>query len=117
MGSLTVSSTSPPTQLVSLSFPRFGYVEFTTAEFAKAALKCNNKDLDGRSIRIDLSQPKEKSATRVPEAPKSSPSDTIFVANLSYKMNEVKLREMFEEMGEVLSVRMPSDRDTGKLKG
>ena len=41
----------------------------------------------------------------------------IYVGNLSYSVNEYDLREIFEEYGEVTSVKIINDRDTGRSKG
>jgi len=41
----------------------------------------------------------------------------IYVGNLNYKTTEETLRTLFEEYGEVLSVKLIKDRDTGKKKG
>lgn len=41
----------------------------------------------------------------------------IFVANLSFRMREEKLRQLFENYGEVESARIITDRNTGKSKG
>lgn len=41
----------------------------------------------------------------------------IFVASLPFKLEENDLRETFEEYGEVSSVKLVLDRETGKKKG
>jgi RNA recognition motif-containing protein len=41
----------------------------------------------------------------------------IFVAKLNYETHEEDLRELFEQYGEVDSVKIIMDRDTGKSKG
>ncbi|MHC4664052.1 MAG: RNA recognition motif domain-containing protein [Planctomycetota bacterium] len=41
----------------------------------------------------------------------------LYVGNLSYDTTEDSLRTMFEEHGEVLSVAVITDRDTGRSKG
>ncbi|MCF8233576.1 MAG: RNA-binding protein [Bacteroidales bacterium] len=41
----------------------------------------------------------------------------IYVGNLNYATNEDELREIFAEYGEVLSVKVITDRMTGKAKG
>jgi len=44
-------------------------------------------------------------------------SQNIYVGNLSYGTTEDTLRALFEEYGEVESVRMITDRYTGRSKG
>ena len=41
----------------------------------------------------------------------------IYVGNLSYSATEEKVRQTFSEFGEVTSVRMINDRDTGRFRG
>ncbi|TET38034.1 MAG: RNA-binding protein [Planctomycetota bacterium] len=41
----------------------------------------------------------------------------LYVGNLSYETTEDGLRTMFEEHGEVLSVAVITDRETGRSKG
>ena len=41
----------------------------------------------------------------------------LYVGNLSYQLSENELRQAFEEYGEVTSVRMITDRETGRPRG
>ena len=41
----------------------------------------------------------------------------IFVAGLSYQINDADLKELFEEYGTVSSAKIITDRDTGRSKG
>ena len=41
----------------------------------------------------------------------------LYVGNLSYNTNESKLRDLFGEFGEIESIRLITDRDTGRPKG
>jgi RNA recognition motif-containing protein len=42
---------------------------------------------------------------------------TIYVGNLSYRATEEDLKEVFAEYGEVKRVVLPTDRETGRLRG
>jgi len=44
-------------------------------------------------------------------------SEQIYVGNLSYNMTEGSLRELFEQYGEVVSVKIIQDRMSGRSKG
>jgi RNA recognition motif-containing protein len=44
-------------------------------------------------------------------------STRIYVGNLSYSSTEEKVRQTFSEFGEVTSVRMINDRETGRFRG
>ena len=41
----------------------------------------------------------------------------IFIAGLNYNMGEAELGELFAEYGEVVSVKIIMDRETGRSKG
>lgn len=41
----------------------------------------------------------------------------LYIGNLDYKVNENHLREFFEQMGEVSSAKIITDRETGRSKG
>lgn len=41
----------------------------------------------------------------------------IYVGNLSYKVSDEELEEVFEEFGEVISAKVIKDRETGRSKG
>jgi RNA recognition motif-containing protein len=42
---------------------------------------------------------------------------TIYVGNLSYRATEADLRAVFTDYGEVKRVVLPTDRETGRLRG
>lgn len=42
---------------------------------------------------------------------------TLYVGNLPYKANEGVVRELFSEQGQVFSVRLLKDKNTGKRRG
>ena len=41
----------------------------------------------------------------------------IYVGNLSYSLSEAELREAFGEFGDVTSVKILTDRETGRSRG
>jgi len=42
---------------------------------------------------------------------------SIYVGNLSYQVTEEDLKKAFEEYGKVNRVQLPTDRETGRLRG
>ena len=42
---------------------------------------------------------------------------SIYVGNLSYQVTQEDLNEVFTEYGEVKRVHIPTDRDTGRMRG
>jgi len=100
----------------------FAYVTFATAEAAEAALALAGKEIDGREIRVDKSAEKDQNTVRQNRAnafgdTPSEASATLFIGNLSWDATEDILWETFSEFGDVKSVRMPTDRESGRPKG
>jgi len=87
----------------------------------------NGKEIDGRAVRINYSQPRppreegggrqDRNAGGRDARPKSDPTDTLFVGGLSYNITEDEVYEAFGDHGDVQSVRLPTDRETGAPKG
>jgi RNA recognition motif-containing protein len=42
---------------------------------------------------------------------------SIYVGNLSYDVTEANLTEVFAEYGSVKEIYMPTDRETGRMRG
>lgn len=42
---------------------------------------------------------------------------TIFVGNLSYQVNQEDLQEVFTDYGNVKKIVVPTDRETGRVRG
>lgn len=78
--------------------------------------------LDGRTIRVNESRPKGE---RKPGGPggagsfNASGNDKVklYVGNLSFDTQEADIRRMFEEYGTVTDCFMPTDRETGAVRG
>lgn len=99
----------------------FGYVTFATTEAVDAAVSVSGiKEIDGRTLNldksIDVGSNREKRAHAFGDV-RSAPSKVLFVGNLSWDTAEDALWDAFSEYGEVNSVRLPTDRETGKPKG
>ncbi|KAF8960957.1 hypothetical protein BGZ46_001464 [Entomortierella lignicola] len=96
----------------------FAYVEFATQEGANAALALAGKEIDGRAIRVDLSESRQKKdAGAKSSSPQGDATDTLFIGNLSFNATEDDIRGAFAECGEIISIRLPTDRETGQPKG
>ncbi|PWN53208.1 RNA-binding domain-containing protein [Violaceomyces palustris] len=101
----------------------FGFVEFSTPAAAKKAFEeAQGKEVDGRNIKVDLSTPKPPRDQADSRAKKfnderSAPSKTLFVGNLSFSLTEDDIWNTFAEYGEVSSVRLPKDPESGLAKG
>jgi nucleolin len=102
----------------------FGYVEFADAAVAaKAQKEMMGYELDGRALNVDFSTPREKPANKMGDRAnkygdkRSAPSNTLFLGNLSFDCTNDAIQEIFAEHGNVTRVSLPTDRDTGSLKG
>ena len=103
----------------------FGFVDFSTPEAAQLAVEqLNGKEIDGRAVKVDIAagrddsnkQKTDRRANAFGDQP-SEPADTLFVGNLPFSANEDSVYELFSAHGDVQSVRLPTDRETGAPKG
>lgn len=106
----------------------FGYVDFETCDAASQAVKTKNgTELDGRTLKVDFSTPREPN-NHAPNGSRperksfshgelSEPSQTLFIGSLPYSINQDALWETFAEFGDVSSVRVPTDPETQQVKG
>lgn len=101
----------------------FGYVEFANAaDAAKAQKEMHEYELDGRQLNVDFSTPRAKPDANGARANKygdkrSPPSNTLFLGNVSFECSNESIQEVFQEYGNITRVSLPTDRDTGSLKG
>lgn len=42
---------------------------------------------------------------------------SIYIGNLSYKVTQEQIHDLFAQFGDVISIKVISDKQTGKLKG
>ena len=99
----------------------FGYVLFATSEAAKKAVaKMNGNEIDGRAIKVDFAAgraPNPAARAKQFGDTASEPSKVLFVGNVSFEATEDSLWELFSEYGDIVNVRLPTDRETGSMKG
>lgn len=97
----------------------FGYVDFSTGEQAtKAYDAMQGSDLDGRALNLDYANARTSDSTPQARAQDraqkhgdsvSPESDTLFVGNLPFGIDQDTVREFFSETREVVSVRLPTN--------
>eukprot|EP00531_Pseudo-nitzschia_arenysensis_P015161 CAMPEP_0116149502 /NCGR_PEP_ID=MMETSP0329-20121206/18993_1 /TAXON_ID=697910 /ORGANISM="Pseudo-nitzschia arenysensis, Strain B593" /LENGTH=358 /DNA_ID=CAMNT_0003645843 /DNA_START=121 /DNA_END=1197 /DNA_ORIENTATION=- len=101
----------------------FGFVTFSTREAAEKAIsKMDQAQLDGRTIRVNESRPKGERGAAGPGGSgsfNSSGKDEVklYVGNLSFDTPESEIRRIFEEFGTVTDCFMPTDRESGRVRG
>lgn len=103
----------------------FGYVEFAdAASAAKAQGEMHQYELDGRALNVDFSTPRAKPDANAAGGrankygdKRSAPSNTLFLGNLSFDCTNDSVQEIFAEYGNITRVSLPTDRETGAIKG
>ncbi|KAI9883711.1 MAG: hypothetical protein M1823_004515 [Watsoniomyces obsoletus] len=106
----------------------YGYIDFASPASAAAALKAMNQaEVDGRTLSVDFATPRGESNGNERADPSgrartygdttSPESDTLFVANISFEANEDILAEEFGQCGSILQVRLPTDPESGNMRG
>lgn len=97
----------------------FGYIDFTDAESASKAFEAmQGKELDGRALNLDYANtrsgdanPQARAADRAKKHGDSvSPeSDTLFVGNLPFGVDQDTVHQFFSDTAEPTSIRLPTD--------
>lgn len=109
-----------------LTPPSFGYVEFANAaDAAKAHVGKQGADFDGRQVNVDFAtarstgdqKDKVQSRAKTFGDQPSEPTDTLWVGNISFNVDQDQLSTAFQDYGTILGVRLPTDRETGAPKG
>ena len=114
----------------------FGFVTLSSRESAEKAIsKMDQAQLDGRTIRVNESRPKGSSGGDGPSSSGGRGSSTggggggsgfnpsgtadvkLYVGNLAFETTEEMVRQTFEQYGKVLDCFLPTDRDSGKVRG
>lgn len=91
---------------------------------ASAAAQMDGSDIMGRACKCRLAPHKKApgggAATggqQKPLSEKPNNCDTVFVANLSWEIDEAKLTEFFADCGTVADIRWHLDKKTGEFRG
>ncbi len=119
----TISSVRMPTWQDTGRSKGYGFLSFSSAEAAAAALKKDKAEVEGRWLKV--SEARESNQGERGERPErssshfsSTPEDdckTLFVKNLPYDATEDSIGELFQDHGEVESVRIANEN--GRSKG
>ncbi|XP_039026756.1 nucleolin 2-like isoform X2 [Hibiscus syriacus] len=109
------------------NFKGYGHVEFATVEAAQKALELNGEYLLNRAVRLDLARergaytPYSGNENNSFQKGGKSRSRTIFVRGFDQSLDEYEIKNSLEEhfgsCGEISRVAVPTDRETGAVKG
>jgi nucleolin len=106
----------------------FGFVTLATRDAAEKAIsKMDQAQLDGRTIRVNESRPKGERAVGAPSGASGggrggfnaagAAEVKLYVGNVAFDTDEESIRKLFEQYGKVTDCFMPTDRETGKVRG
>lgn len=116
----TVTDVFLPTER-GTSRPRgFGFVTMATRSSAEDAIsKMDQAQIDGRTIRVNESRPKGQ---RGPGGgggfnARGAEDVKLYVGNLSFDTTQESIQQLFEQYGTVSDCFLPTDRDSGKMRG
>jgi nucleolin len=107
-------------------FKGYGHVEFATTEATDKAVAMAGEMILGRAIRVDFAKGRTNSPSRSggkssrsygPESEKPSGCKTLFIGNLSFNIDEDSVWTEFGKCGEVIRVKLATDRETGEYRG
>jgi len=104
----------------------FGFVTLSGRAAAEEAIaKMDQAQLDNRTIRVNESRPRGEAPPGGASGPGGSggwnaagAADVkLYVGNLSFDTTDESVRGIFEKFGEVSDCFLPTDRETGKVRG
>lgn len=104
----------------------FGFVSLAGRAAAEAAIaKMDQAQLDNRTIRVNESRPRGEQGADGGRGPggrggfnsSGRPEVKLYVGNLSFDTSEDQVRDIFGKFGEVTDCFLPTDRETGKVRG
>lgn len=105
----TVASVKIPLDRLSGRSRGYGFVEMSTHDEAlKAIESLHGTPVKGREITVALQDPSRKLVKK---------NAKLFVSNLSPLVQEEELRTFFEQIGDVMNINIPQDRESGQGRG
>ncbi|KAL8256451.1 hypothetical protein R6Q59_031518 [Mikania micrantha] len=94
----------------------FGFVTMSTVEEAEKAVEMLHRyELGGRYLTVNKAAPRGSRPERSPQT--TGPSYRVYVGNLPWDVDDVRLEQVFSEHGKVISARVVYDRESGRSRG
>ncbi|MCL4145147.1 UNVERIFIED_CONTAM: hypothetical protein GTU68_000175 [Idotea baltica] len=94
----------------------FGFVEMDDNGGEEAVENLNGHEISGRPLKVNKARPRENNFNNRDRGGRDNRWN-IYVGNLPYNLSEGELENLFAEYGSVDSVKIISDKFTGKSKG
>ena len=105
-------------------FKGCGFITFESPEAAAKAVAMNGTEILGRAVKCDFSQGKPARTAGGggggevrPMQAKPEGCNTLFCGNLSWDVDDDKMKDFFKDCGEVASIRWLTDKETQQFKG
>ena len=97
----------------------FAFVSLATPEDLRKALLKSGAAIGNRYLRVSEAPARTVREPRAPQEgrPRNDPTDTLYIANLPFECTRDELVYAYAVYGQVLSSRMPKDRETGRHRG
>ncbi len=115
----TVMSVTIPTRREDCKPRGFAFVEMGTPEAAEQVIRqFNGALLQNRDLVISYQEDRASGGGYGGDGASSGPvkNPKLFVRNVDYSVTEHDLQALFGQSGQVVAVRIPTDRDTGMAK-
>ena len=97
----------------------FAFVTLSERDAAEKAIAAwDGKELDGRTLKVNESKPKVDYAAGGGGFNSAGLADVkLYVGNLSFESTEESVRAAFAQYGEISDCFLPTDRETGAIRG
>ncbi|PWA51236.1 Nucleotide-binding, alpha-beta plait [Artemisia annua] len=98
----------------------FGFVTMSSVKEAEAAAKkFDGYELEGRQLRVNYGPPpSKKSFIKEPKEERNDiNTNTVYVGNLSWSVDNETLETLFWEHGNVMQAKVHYDKDSGRSRG
>nr|GEU68989.1 28 kDa ribonucleoprotein, chloroplastic-like [Tanacetum cinerariifolium] len=97
----------------------FGFVTMSTVEEAEKAVEMLNRhEIGGRYLTVNKAAPRGSRPERTERTPQmTGPSYRVYVGNLPWDVDDVRLEQLFSEHGKVVNARVVYDRESGRSRG
>lgn len=97
----------------------FGFVTMSTVEEAEKAVEMLNRhEIGGRYLTVNKAAPRGSRPERTERTPQmTGPSYRVYVGNLPWDVDDVRLEQLFSEYGKVVNARVVYDRESARSRG